>query len=632
MPWLITIAALLACSQEPVCVDLRPHPEFANHVQTYEIALDPERRRVYSSALGSRVLLAYDADTHEILQDLPLGVSPLTTPDVEVDLGGNVWVVANSAPPITRFDRSTGERTILWDDLQGGRDLVARAAGGVVVLGRSESSNNVLVAYDGSGQRVATVELEFTARGLVPMDGYAGLGVTVEGDELLIIDSADLIELSRCPTAMQRPWHGAQLDDGSVVLASEGSIGIACVDQPVVWRVGEENMEVLSLGDHALVLDRVGAEPGFDANQGIGRLVDAGGVFASYATAKNTGFGVLDPQTGLVWVNSEGSSEVLPMDPATGAFVDAIRGGTFLDGLVVDPLDNTLVYASGRLSDTLVRIQDAEVTAQTHALRWPYSPALDLQRDLLWVLSHTESTLHAVDRVDLSLQRSIDPGLGSNSLLSFGNIMIHTGRGTLFFAESQRDVLLELDPDSGQELRRWDLGGPLIDDPDQVGELALREHPASGLVYLARSNDARVQRVDPDDQVVQTVFLPSDVSEALSVGHRTDFMRIFPDEGLLFVGGKAVGLDDLSRRADRDLPITRIAGQHPSKAHQWIAVDDAKRNIVRIDQDGEVLGQLTFARHQLYATVFQVCEDEHTVTMTRALHGMVCSFPMSALR
>ncbi len=628
----LLMVLLTGCSTEPVCVMLRPFERFGNHVQTYEVAIDVEGRRVYTTALGSQVALAYDADSYEVLQDFPLGSDPLTTPDIEVDLDGNLWLVANNDPPLVHFDRSDGTRTIVWDELSGARDLAARASGGMVVLGRSDSSNNTIIAFDADLEPVARLELEPATRGLVPMDDHQRVGIAYDGGDLLVLSTEDLSELARCRTTIERPWHGAQLDDGTVILANESSIGTACGGEPQAWRVGRENMEVVSLGGHAVVLDRIGEEDGWDPNLGIARLVDADGVYDQYATGKNTGFGAFDPDTDRLWVNSEGSSEVQILDPDNGALEHAVQVGTFLDGLAVDPEDPSVLFASGRLSDTLVRIQDGAVTASTDAVHWPYAPIPDLERDLLWVLSHTEGTLHALDRSTLELVRSIDPGLGSNTLLTFGNIFMHPTRGSLLFAESQQDLLLELDPDSGAELGRWDLGGPLIDDPDEVGELAIRVDTHTGRVYTARSNDVRVQLVDLDDEPVETVFLPDDVAEALSAGHATDFMRLYPKEGLIFVGGKAVALDTLDRLEDQDLPVTRIAGPHPSKKHQWIAVDDRKRHIVRIDSDGEELGRQAFARHELYATVFKVSGGERTVTMTRALHGNVCSFPVRALK
>jgi streptogramin lyase len=632
MGCLALVLWLVGCSTEAVCVDLRPHPDFVNHVQTFEVAVDPERRRVYATALGSRVLLVVDADSGEVVQDLPLGSTPLNTPEVELDRDGDAWVVANKEPALMRFDAEEGSRHIFWDDLLGARDLVPRAEGGVVVLGRSEASNNALLAYDDAGQVVARTSFDSAARGLVPMDDHQRVGVTLDSGELRVLSTAELDEQDSCAVAIERPFKGAQLDDGTVILASERSIGTACVGAPQAWMLGEENMEVLSMGDHAVVLDRIGAAEGFDPNLGIGRLVDASGMIHSYATIKNTGFGALDPNTGWLWVNSEGSSELVAIDPATGARALAVQTGTFLDGLCTHPEDSSVVFASGRLSNTLVRIDADHASAMTNEVRWPYAPVVDLRRELLWVLSQTDGVLVGLALEDLSVERRIDSGLGSNTLLTFGNIMVHMDRGTLFFAESQQDLLLELDPDSGEELARWDLGGPIIVDPDEVGELALRVAPGGEQVYVVRSNDARLQRIDPDLGEVETVFLPDDVAQALRSGHKTDFLRHFPGEGLMYVGGKAVHLDDLSRWEERDLDVTRLVGRHPSRKDQWIAVDDEGQRIVRLAESGEELGSLSFGKHELYATVFKVSEAERAVYMTRALHGNVCSFPARALR
>ena len=160
----------------------------------------------------------------------------------------------------------------------------------------------------------------------------------------------------------------------------------------------------------------------------------------------------------------------------------------------------------------------------------------------------------------------------------------------------------------------------------------MRVTPAAEEIIVVRSNDARLQRIDPDGSEVETVFLPSDVAEALGNGHKTDFLRHFPTENLLYIGGKAVQLDTLDRWEEKDLEVTRVVGRHPVKGDQWIAVDDNSRNIVRLNEEGEEVGSVTFAEHELHATVLKVSPEERAVYMTRALHGNVCSFPVSELR
>ncbi len=631
---LFVVQHTVGCAGEPECANLRPWEGIQNHVQTFEVAVDADARRLYTTALGSRVMLAYDADSHEVLFDLPVGNDPLVTPEVEVDLAGRPWIAASGDPAIMLFDPQTRDRTIHWDILRSARDLAPRQAGGMVYLGLTEDSNNILAALDADGVVKATLDVGESAKGLIPMDDFTRVGVTLASGALLVLDSDDLSEVQRCEIALRNPWHGAQLDDGTVIVSAEGGIGTAaCGDEAALaWPLGQENMEVVSLGDHAVVLDRMADEEGYDPNLGIARLVDATGLLTSYPTFKNTGFGALDPETGLLWLNSEGTSELLAVHPADGALEVGIPGGTFIDGLMVDPEDSSVLYATGRLSDTLVRIEGTELTHAHDDLHWPYAPVVDLQRDTLWVMSQTESTLHAFDRHDLEPGAVIDTGLGPNTLLTFGGLMMNVGRGTLFFAHSQLDLLLEIDPDSGEELGRWDLGGPLITDPDEVGELALRVTPEAEHLLVVRSNDARVQRIDTDSMEVTTVFMPEEVAEALGNGHKTDFMRYYPGDDLLYIGGMAVDVQSLERWEEKDLEVTRLAGRHPVKDSQWIAVDDDQQRIVRLSEKGRVRGSISFAKNELHATVFKVSPEERSVYMTRALHGNVCSFPVAWLR
>ncbi len=631
----LPLASILAgCAREADCVLLKPMLEVQNHVQVFDLALDLERRRVYSSALASRAVLVYDADTFEVIEDLPLGTTPAPTPAVEVDRDGHLWVAANAEPALRRYSAEDGARRVYWEEIDGARAVAARASGGVVVLGRDDVSNNTLMAMDADGELVIRADVEQAASGLFALDEGERVAAALNAGEIAIYDSESLEELERCPLAFSMPWDGAQLDDGSIVVASAGAVGLAgCGERAAVaWRVGVENMEVLSLGDRAVVLDRIGSGEGVDPNLGLARSFDASGQVGEFATGKNTGFGAWDAQADQLWLNSEGSSETWVVDPQTGDALQTISVGTFLDGLALDPERSQVLYVTGRLSDTLVRVEGGGVTAASSQVHWPFSPVVDVERDLLWVLEHTESRILGLDRDNLSIERSIDPGLGPNTLLSFGNIMLHTTRGTLFFAESQHDLLLELDPDSGQEIGRWELGGPAIEDPDQVGELALRMDPDEGVVFLARSTDARVQRVDPDAGELLTAFLPDEVLEQLRVGHSTDFLRHFSGDGLLYVGGAAVKMDSLERWEERDLPVTRLVGRHPRHDDQWIAVDDQRRRLVRVDEQGEILGSLPFAANELHATVVRVGADTNEVYMTRALHGNVCAFPVRWLR
>jgi len=623
-----------ACASEPDCVSLRPLDGFENHVQVFDLAIDVERRRVYSSALGSRAVLVYDADSRQVVDQLILGEAPLTTPVLEVDLGGAVWVATDGSPALLRFDPDTQELRSYGDEIDGARAIARRADGGVVVLGRDEVSNNTLMAMDADGERVIRHDVEADATGVFPLDGGARVAVPLHEGELVIYDGSDLVELERCELSIVKATYGAQLDDGTVVVASEGAVGIAGCDgvAPLAYRDGVEIMEVISLGDHALVLDRIGSGEGVDPNLGLARSYDRSGLLGSFVTGKNTGFGALDPRTELLWLNSEGSSEVLVMEPDDGELVEAIRTGTFLDGLAIDLALPGVTFVTGRLSDTVVRLEGDAVTATTGEIRWPWSPTPDAERGLLWVLEHTDSRVHGLDWDDLNVVHSIDPGLGPNTLLTFGNLDLHPELGTLFLADSQRDLLLELDPDSGLELTRWELGGPLIDDPDEVGELAVKIHPDALVVYTGRSNDGRVQRLDPSTGELREASLEAGLLGELRAGHSTDFLELWTGADLLYVGGFAFDATTLERLDELDLDVTRMIGPHPTKAGHSIAIDDDERLILRIDEGGRVRGRVEFASIELHATAAKVDAADERVWMTQALYGQVCAFPVADLR
>ena len=52
---LLALACLAGgCQAQPFCLFLGPHEDVPNHVQPFEIAIDPAERRVFSTSLGSR--------------------------------------------------------------------------------------------------------------------------------------------------------------------------------------------------------------------------------------------------------------------------------------------------------------------------------------------------------------------------------------------------------------------------------------------------------------------------------------------------------------------------------------------------------------------------------------------------
>jgi YVTN family beta-propeller protein len=630
-------AFVVGCPDPPPCLDLAPHADLPNHVQPFEVAVAVDQRRVYSTSLGSRTVAVIDADDEAVIGMLPVGSRPLSYPDIAVDEHGTVWVGQRDRPALLRFDAGTDERTEPAVDLARSSALTAVSGGGVLMLGFDGDDTQSLVLVGADGAIVQRRELDEGASWVLSLpDGRVGLILrgSAEGDatagglQLLELPTLEVVESCDLPFTAQR---GAALDDGTVVVANYERIGlVGCGGEPAAgWIVGDENRDVVSRGSDALVLDRLGAGDGFDPNYGVARAVDLDGVGEPFATGKNTGYGAFDPVTGLTWVNSEGTTELLTLSTTTVA--GGVTTGTFLDGVVVDPDEAGVVFATGRLSDTFVRIVDGEVDAETAAVTWPFSPAVDVTRDLVWVISQLDSTVHGHRRGDLSSSAVIDLGFEPNRLLTFSSLAWHPGRETLFLAQSAEDALFELDPDSGDILQQWDLGGPGITDWEQIGHLQVRVAGTTGAVVVGRSNDTRIQRVDPDDGSTLTVWLDPDEGAEGAHHEQVDFFVVVPKQDVIFVGGLALDANTLERIAGRDLDVHKVIGPHPSKPTQILAVDGEQR-LVRYDGEGRLKGTLSFAAHDLFAATFRIDGRGKNVVMVRAHDAHVCWFPVSDLR
>ncbi len=420
------------------------------------------------------------------------------------------------------------------------------------------------------------------------------------------------------------------------MLSTETASGMAgCDGAPAVtWTVGVENKDVIPVGDLAVVLDRVGSGEGVDPNRGLARLVNRGGVLAdrSFPTAKNTGFGALDSNTGLLWVNSEGSAELVAYEPLGGLERARIRTGTFLDGLAVDPTTEHDHFVTGRLSNTFMRLEHDIIAASTEAVRWPFSPVVDPGRDLVWVLSQTESTVHGHRRSDLASVKVIDPGLGSNALLSFGSLLLHPKRDSLLLAQSQQDVVVELDPDSGEELGRWSLEGPAIEDPDIIGHLALHADPGGQALLLTRSSDGRFQRLDLSTGELITRWLEPDEAQAATEGNEVDASHLLASEGLVYLGGLAVDSRSLERRPDRDLPVSRLLGVHPETNDHLLGVSKDGTILLEMDRAGTVLYAQPHAATEQKAQTFRVAARQRAIITVRSQHARLCWFGFEQLR
>jgi hypothetical protein len=617
------------------CATYAPYEDMGNHVSPFEVAVDAAHRRIYSTSLANRTLAVFDADTHAVLGMYPIRELAQVRPDVVADATGAVWVLGESTPAVVRFDHDGGGRRQYPQPLSLANQGLPLPEGGLLVLGSDSEGITTLQRFEADGSIGAGTPLEDHAHGLIALhDGRYGLLMRDwQRLGMQVLDPDSLEPIDHCALPFEA-YRGAQLDDGSVVLSSETAIGLAGCggSNPAAWDVGVENKDVVSLGDVALVLDRVGSGEGVDPNLGWAWAVDGGGLLAErgFPTAKNTGYGALDPHTGLLWVNSEGSAELVAYDPASGPERARIRTGTFLDGLALDGSAPNGIILSGRLSNTLLRLELGSVVAESDAVRWPFSPVVDLDRDLVWVLSQTEATVHGLQRSDLSAMRLIDPGLEPNPLLCFGSLAMHPSRGTLLLAESHEDVLLELDPDNLTTQRRWELGGPPITDPDLIGRLELQV-ASDGAVLLVRTVDGRVQRLEPEGELLTSWLEAADLSTA-TAGDEVGITHYLADSDLLYVAGVALDPLSLERRPERDLPVSHLLGPHPWDQDNLLGVSSDVKSLVELSRSGEVLASQGFTDRELNAPSFAILPAQEAIMVVQSKDARACWFDFDRLR
>lgn len=635
---------VLACSsQEPrpavpppsdrkaLCSQFEPYEGLRNHLQPFTIAVDPSSRRAYSTSLWNASLGVFDLDSAEPVAMLPTGQDAPTDPAVAVGGGGAVWLLSSSSPALVRFDGQPAGRLRLDAPMSHADSAVPHPEGGLVVLGSDAAGEQVLQRFDASGTATTSVILEHRGRQLFAMhDG--GLGVLLQGggEAGLSLRNADtLAETGTCALPFEANYAAA-LSDGTVVVAEGERIGLAGCNgsEAQGWFHGAENREVVSMGSAAVVLDRTGTGT-WDPHQGVAWVVDAQGVHEdrSFATGKHTGHGAWDPVAERLWVNAKGSSEVLVLDPEQGTVVSRIRTGTYLDGIALDPELDDVIYGVGRLSNTVVRIEDAEATAWNEALFWPFTPVVDPERDLLWVLSQGRSVVHGLDRQDLTVQHSLDPGLAPDRYLTFGSILLHPKRRSLFMAHGELDRLLELDPDSGAVVASWELGGPIIQERKNIGQLWLQVCPSTGALLVARSNDARVQRVHPDRGLEATTWLGDEVAAELSVSTSMEFATLVSSD-LLYVGGHAVDAVSLEARPELDLTASVVLGPHPDPEAGLLGVGPDARSFLLFDPRGHPVMRKGFATETYPSLRYEVEQERRELVLVRAREGRICWFPM----
>lgn len=451
--------------------------EGPNHLLPLYLEVDAERQRAFSFSRMHGTIAVIDTANGALLTVFPLDDFP-PAPGGLVAVDEGVWV--------------------LWEDvalLYSPSGQVLRSLGGGVL--------------DIRGDRIAVPEGVYEGEVLTPTDVPP---LKLFGTDVVLLEDGRVYEgdtlVCQAPFGSRRAaW------DGTSVFVVKGAQVGRCGG--VTVTLNEPKVPML-VGEELWVLDRIGDE---DPNVAQLRVLDPATltVLRSGNTGKNSGYGGHDGTR--LWVNSEGSSEVLGLlDEVvdvriqTGVHVESVAGGV----------------VTGRLSNRLWT-ESAE-----RDMAWPVAPIE--HEGAVWVLRQLDMTLEALDPETLETLETLDLGVGLNDTLTLSDTAVWNGQ--IWVTDGARDQLIG--PDVIHPL-----GTPM--DADASGRLELVV--GDNALYVVRGRDGRVHRVDANG--------PSEPVR-VDIEPKTRMQLGGFSEGLLWVGG--VGLDgttlEVVDTADWDFLVT----------------------------------------------------------------------------
>jgi len=550
-----------------------------NGLLPLQVAVDSEARRMYAYSLKLGTIAVVDLDQARLIEVFDPGYGGGTTA-LAIAPSGTLWLLRqNALPALVRVVPESGQITEVATGLSSAAGVLRRADGTLLVTGAQGKGEDVVQVLDADLNLLDSWLPGAPARSIVPVgeDRFAILYGANTG-RVTVYDLASLSPLLDCPA----PVAGSTLTplpSGDFVSASDTALGLArCDGQAGLSLVaGTEVKSTIGWQDGFFLFDRIGAA---DPNWAEARFYDASLHAGSvYATGKNSGYAELDSQSGLMWMNSEGTTEVVAMDPATGALAARVRTGVHLESIAGDPDHPWRVYVTGRLSNTLALadLRHDTLLEVMPSFDWPVAPTV--QGGDLWVLDQLTARLHRLEGRSLDEIADYDLGFPHNTTLTISDMALHPGRGTLFVTHGGVNTLVEVDPATGAVLHTWALGGEPL-DPDDPGrlELVMGTHE----VYTVRCYDGQITRIDPDLDTLVSTGAP--LADQLSDEARMQMAALSEDETLLYLNGVAISTATLVRDTEEDhpwaIPIAQMAGY-------WLAFRDADLSVVVYDPHGQ---------------------------------------------
>jgi len=615
-----------------------------NHLLPVYVGIDHQRRRLFTSCNALPTIAEIDLVEQSLVRVHTMGDVDVGHARPHPDGDGVVWLTYSAAPTVMRLEPTTGDMTYLDTGLDAVCAGAALDGGGLVVAGVTADTapgHNTLLTLDGAGGVIAQDEFSGSALSMLLTDAgeLAVLFHRADTGEaaLFFLEPGSLDVLYHCTAPNPGQLEGglavmAELPDGGFVASQDAALNrVACDGDD--W--GRRDMEpthrdLFVVDDEVLVLGRTGTDEAAGANWGIARRHDVDlEPLGSFATGKNSGFGRLDPASGLIWLNSEGTNEVWGMDPGDGSVQGRVRLGEHVESLAVHADRPGRAFFTGRLGNAFgwVDFGSGEVAIRHDEVVWPVSPVH--RGDTVWMLAQLTSALVEVETDTLEIRQVLPTGLPENTLLTFGDLAWHPDRASLFVSHAQENALVEVDPVLGEAVGRWELPGEPITDRDKLGcleVLVVGDH-----VITLRNTDGRLGVVDPDAaEIVAEAVLDLALVDELREVPRREYASLDARGPRLYVGGFALDVETLARQPQHDLDISfLITATVEERLLAWRHGDSA---IVVLDGEGMQLEERVVDLEPFGAPAFAWTDDgEGRLVYTAFAEAQLRSVPLADL-
>lgn len=565
---------------------------FPNLLLPYTVAVDTPHRRLWVTSLFDDVLGEVNIEDNRLLAVYALPEDEYGLPAVVVDGNGDAWVAGDT----TVVKVTPAGETTAFPREAPSRNLLGATAGGLFVSSDAGSSASSQVdLLDSDGALLASVNL---AKSVVALgdagEGIIGVSAVDEANvatiELYASDTLELLGSCRSPFTATGLFP---LESGDFFVLSDNQLGYARCDgsEPVAVQIGEENKFAVVHEDGFTVFDRVGEDATGGRSMGIARRLDLDlAVTRSFGTGKHSGFGGLDEETGIAWLNSEGTSEVQAYDLDAGEQVAAVRLGSHVEGFAVSDEVNA-AWVTGRLTGLIARVNFAtgQVLPASDGPLWPVTPVVRDGR--LYALDQIEGVIYVYDAESMALSATWPLGVAQNDDLDFDDLVYSDARGSLLAGIGQANTLVEVDVATGRVVSRFQLGGEAPPVGATVGRVEVVTQ--GDLVWVVRSSDATATRVDLATREVTSKVLASEgqLQEA-QYDLVPKLTWLAGDGARLYWGPWAFDPTTLGALPDGHLDGTRVIGETAGAFVTWDAGTGALL-LAAPGEAGQSLGSVT---------------------------------------